>query len=246
MIIDRKVGEVAVVNRVVGTVERRAAAVAGFGLLMMSVAALFFVSVHDSLLIPGDAAATAHNILTNELQFRLAVLSLFFVIVLDIVVAWGLYVFFRPANQELSLLAAWLRVAYAAVFLVALFNLVNALRLLQGGGATAVVNMTQQQALQSFNAFSDGWAFALGLFGLHLIVLGYLALQAGYVPKLLAALIVISGLGYLFDAVIGFLFPDFGITIGQLTFVGEVLLAFWLVIKSVSDKQWQKLALQSA
>lgn len=245
MIIDRNIGEVEVVNRAVGTSERRAAASAGFGLLIMSVAAIFAVTVHDSLLIPGDAAATAHNILTNELQFRLAVLSLFIVIVLDIVVAWGLYVFFRPANKDLSLLAAWLRVAYAAVFFFAVLNLVYALRHLPGEGTTAVLDTTQQQvqALQLLNAFSDGWAFALGLFGLHLIVLGYLAWQARYFPKILAALLIISGLGYLSDAVTGFLFPEFGVTIGQFTFVGEVLLAFWLVIQSVSEKRWQKLAL---
>lgn len=246
MIIDRNIGEVEVANRAVGTSERRAAASAGFGLLIMSVAAIFAVTVHDSLLIPGDAAATAHNILTNELQFRLAVLSLFIVIVLDIVVAWGLYVFFKPANKDLSLLAAWLRVAYAAVFFVAVLNLVYALRLLHSGGITAVLDTTQQQALQLLNAFSDGWAFALGLFGLHLIVLGYLALQAGYFPKLLAALLVISGLGYLFDAVTGFLFPAFGVTIGQFTFFGEVLLAFWLVIQSVSDRRWQRVVLKFA
>jgi hypothetical protein len=60
-------------------------------------------------------------------------------------------------------------------------------------------------ALQALNAFSDGWEFALGVFGLHLIIVGYLAFEAKYIPKKLAALVVICGFGYLFDSVTGFL-----------------------------------------
>lgn len=62
----------------------------------------------------------------------------------------------------------------------------------------------------------------------------------------MGALLVIAGLGYTFDAVIGFLFSNFGVTVGQFTFVGELLLAFWLVMKSVRAKQWKNLALESA
>ena len=50
----------------------------------------------------------------------------------------------------------------------------------------------------------------------------------------------------MFDSVTGFLFRNFGVTVGQFTFIGELLLALWLVIKSASAKQWEKLALESA
>jgi hypothetical protein len=83
------------------------------------------------------------------------------------------------------------------------------------------------------------------LFGLHLLLLGYLVIKASTMPKLLGVLLLIAGFGYMFDAVTSVLFPDFGLTLVLFTFFGEVLLALWLVIKGVSDKQWAKLALRS-
>jgi hypothetical protein len=244
----RTIEEMKVANRTVVTSQRNAAIAAGIGLLIMTVAAIFATFVHDSVLVSGDAASTANNILANELQFRLSILSFLFVIVLDVIVAWGLYVVFRPVNRNLSLLAAWFRVVYAAVFLVTILNLGNALRLLHSADTLVVLETVQlqAQALLALNAFSDGWAFALSVFGLHLIVLGYLVFKAGFMPKMLGALLVIAGLGYMFDSITGFLFPDFGVTVGQLTFIGELLLAFWLVIKSARAKNWEKLALESA
>lgn len=76
-------------NGTADTSQRNAAIVAGVGLLLMSVAHIIASFVYNSVLVPGDAAATANNILANELQFRLAVLGFLFVIVLDVIVAWG-------------------------------------------------------------------------------------------------------------------------------------------------------------
>jgi len=234
-------------NRTVVTSQRYAAIIAGVGLLIMTMAAIFATVVHGSVLVPGDAAATANNILANELQFRLAILSFLFVIVLDVIVAWGLYVFFWPVNKSLSLLAAWFRVVYAAVFLVTILDLGKALLILHSADTLVILGagQLQAQALLVLNAFSDGWSFALIVFGLHLIVIGYLVFKAGSMPKILGSLLVIAGLGYMFDSITGFLFPNFGVTVGQFTFFGELLLALWLVIKSVRAKNW-KLTLESA
>ena len=98
----------------------------------------------------------------------------------------------------------------------------------------------------ALNAFSDGWDLGLALFGIHLILLGYLVFNAGYMLKILGALLVIVGLGYMFDSVTGFLFPNFGVMVCQFTFIGDLLLALWIVINSISVKQWNKIALDSA
>jgi hypothetical protein len=248
MMQERIIEEIEVTNRTVDTSQRNAAITAGVGLLIMTVAAIFATFVHDSVLVSGDAASTANNILANELQFRLSILSFLFVIVLDVIVAWGLYVFFRPVNRHLSLLAAWFRVVYAVVFLVTILDLGNALRLLHSTETLVVLDTSQlqAQALLALNTFDDGWSFALSVFGLHLIVLGYLVFKAGSMPKIVGAFLVIAGLGYMFDSITGFLFPNFGVTIGQFTFIGELLLALWLVMKSATAKNWEKLALESA
>lgn len=55
-----------------------------------------------------------------------------------------------------------------------------------------------------------------------------------------------SYFGYLFDSFTAFLFPDFGVTLAQFTFVGEVSVTLWLLFKGVNVEQWQKRALKLA
>jgi hypothetical protein len=224
---------------------RTAAIVAGVSLVVMSVIAIYASLVAQGALVPGDAAGTLQNVMENEAQFRLAAVTFFVIVLLDILVAWGLYVFLKPADENLSLLAAWFRLVYAAVFFAAILEFGNVLRLLQMANILPA-DQLQAQVLITLNRFSDGWAAGLVIFGMHLALLGYLAYRSGYMPKWLGVLLLIAGFGYLFDAITGLLFPNFGFAIGQFTFIGEVLLGFWLVYKSFSGKQWQKLTLESA
>lgn len=249
MISNRKIQEMEVEGREFGGDQRMAAIAAGLGLILMMFPAIladFFVI--QNTLVPGDAAATMSNLLANELQFRLAVLGFIFVAVLDVIVAWGLYIFFIPANRYLSLLAAWFRLVYSAILVIAIIELVRALSLLPSAallsaGAPEQMQVGVTMALQAFN---DTWAVGLVLFGLHLILVGILALKTAAMPKWLGALVVIAGVGYVFDSVAGLLLPDAGVVVSQVTFVGEMLLAVWLLVKSVSVKRWQQFALKTA
>jgi hypothetical protein len=247
MIANSRVEEMIVTQQTAEISQRQGAVVAGLALLLMVIPPIFASSVVNGALVPGDAATTANNILANERQFRLAILSFSFVIVLDVIVSWGLFVFFKPVNRSLSLLAAWFRLVYTAIFAAAIMNLGEALRLLLSAGTVTGLETEslQGQALLALDAFDAGWNFGFVLFGLHLLLLGYLVIKASTMPKLLGVLLLIAGFGYMFDAVTSVLFPDFGLTLVLFTFFGEVLLALWLVIKGVSDKQWAKLALRS-
>jgi len=221
-------------NRNVDISLRKAAIVAGFGLLIMSILAAFAnFYVLPSLIVPGDAATTANNIMANELLFRIGICSFIIVIVLDVVVAWALYVLLKPVNKSLSLLAAWFRLVYATIFGIALANLFNVLRLLSDADYLTVFEIDQlyAQVMLSLNAFSDGWQIGYVFFGLHLFVLGYLVFKSGYIPKILGVLLIIAGLGYLIDSYAIFLLPNYEATIGYVTFVGEVLFMLWLLFK---------------
>ena len=134
-------------------------------------------------------------------MFRLGIASLYLVIPLDIVVGWALYRVFSPVSKSLSMLAATLRVAFAVVFMVAISRLVDVLRLLDNDSHLAAFSPEQlhTQALLAINAFNDVWHAGLFLFGLHLLVVGYLAFKSGYVPKLIAVLVAIDGLSYVVD-----------------------------------------------
>ena len=126
---------------------------------------------------------------------------------------------------------AWFRVVYAAIFAVALTNLVNVLQLLNGADYLKAFEVDQlyAQGMLSLSAFQSGWDIGLVIFGLHLLVVGYLAFKSGYIPKWLGVLLVIAGIGYMVDSFGKFLVPNYNLTIAGFTFIGEVsahLLAF--------------------
>jgi hypothetical protein len=213
---------------------RNASLTAGIGLLLISVLAGFayFVAV-KGLVTAGDPGQTAKDITASSGLFRLGIAGLYLVIPLDILVAWALYRVFSPVNKGLSMLAACLRIAFAVVFMVAISQLVEVLHLLNNHHDLAAFSPDQlhAQALQAINAFSDMWHAGLFLFGLHLLIIGYLAFKSGYVPKLIAVLVVIDGLSYAADTFGTVLAPGPWTDTATFTFIGELLLAIWLVIR---------------
>ena len=201
---------------------RAASIVAGIALLVLAVLAAFanFVVV-EGLVTPGDADRTARDIAASEGLFRWGVASLFVVVVLDIIVAAALLQVFTPVSRTISMLAAWFRLAYAGVFLVAISQLAGVLPLSDDAS----------QALSHIEAFGNIWNASLILFGVHLALLGYLVYRSGFAPKPIGILLVVAGLGYLVDSLGTILVPDYSVSVSQFTFVGEVVLIFWLLIK---------------
>ena len=214
---------------------RSAALVAGIGLMVMAAIAGFGnLVVVDGLVTPGDAAQTAVDIRASSGLFRLGVACLYVVVVLDVVVAWALLRVFSPASRDVSRLAAWFRLAYAAVLMVAVSQLAGIPDLLDSGAAYSSVYTAEQvqaQALLKTDAFSDIWMAGLILFGVHLVLLGYLAYGSGYVPKVLGVLVVIAGIGYGFDSFASVFVEDVSIEISTVTFLGEFLLGIWLLVR---------------
>jgi hypothetical protein len=201
---------------------RTASLIAGLGLALSVVLAPFgnFVAVQP-LITTGDAAKTAQDILNSEALFRWGIASLVLAAVLDIIIAGALLVLFQPVSRGVSMMAALFRVAYAAVFLVAIIQLVLALGLL--GDPT--------QAMRAIDAYNTIWLVGLIFFGVHLMLIGYLAYRSGYMAKIFGILLVVAGLGYLVDGFGTVLVPNYSINIAQFTFVGEAALMFWLLIK---------------
>jgi hypothetical protein len=220
-------------NRIADISQPKAAMVAGFGLLAMTIFALFAFYIYQNLIVPEDAATTVHNILGDELLFRIVICSFLIVIILDVVVAWALYVLLKPVNSSLSLLAAWSRLVYAIIFGVALGNLFAVLHLLSGADYLTVFETDQlhAQVMLSLNAFDHVWDIGFVFFGLHLALLGYLVFKSDYIPGILGVLLIIAGLSYLIDDLVIFLFPNFVVAISQILGWGELLFMFWLLLK---------------
>ena len=213
---------------------KTSAIVAGFGLLVMAIIApVANFQLLQGLIIPGNASETLKNIMDFENRFRLAIMFNLVVAILDIVVAWALYIFLKPVNKSLSLLAAWFRIIYAALFIAALFNLVTVVQLVNGTGFGSVpeTGQLESRVMLLIDNYFAGWDFALIVFGFHLMLIGYLTLKAGYMKKILGILLIIASLGYLVDGIGKVLSPAYPIEIALYTFIGEVVLIFWLLIK---------------
>jgi hypothetical protein len=201
---------------------RTAALVAGFALALMAVlAGLGNFGAIVPLITPGDATETAHAISDSRLLFLSGVGCLFIVTLLDILVAGALYTLFRPVHRALSAVAAWMRVVFAVLFMVAISQLVVGFSLLN----------EPEAALPHLEAFNTVWVISLGLFGIHLLLIGYLAFRSGFVPRIFGILLAIAGLAYLADAVGMMSVADFSATFAAFGFVGEVAIIFWLFIK---------------
>lgn len=201
---------------------RNASLVSGIGLAVMAglmIAGYFGAIV--PLVAVGDAAKTAADISTAPAQFAGGVACIFVVTLLDIVVAAAWYVLFKPVNRGLSAVAAWIRVIFAGLFMVAAGQLVNAFTLLDQPAS----------ALAAIEQFNSMWLISLGLFGVYLLLIGYLAVRSGFMAGIFGILLAMAGLGYIADAVGTLLGADFPIAFGSFGFVGEVAVIFWLLIR---------------
>lgn len=216
---------------------RTAARIAGVGLLAMAAIAVLGTLGTQSPIVAGDAASTARNIVEGRLLFQLGVIGWLFVAILDVVVALALYIVLRPVNRYLSLLAAWFRLVYAAVFIVSAANLLLALRLLTDAAyAKSMGALLDAQAMLALDAFKNGWALGLVVFGVHLGLLGYLVYASGYIPKVLGVLLLLAAVGYLFANVGKILAPELGGTMDAIAAapaaIGEIAFAIWLLARA--------------
>lgn len=232
-------------NRIADLSLNKTARVAGFGLLIMAFLGIFAnFFVFTDLIIPGDAAATANNIIASEGLFRVGIISFIIVLLCDVVVAWALYVVLKPVNKSLSLLAAWFRLVYSAIHGIALLNLIIALQLLSGHDYLNVFETDQLHGLALLFLSGHKYGFLIGLvfFGFHLLVLGYLVFKSGYFPRILGILLVAASLGYLIDSFANFLLPNytnyetiFLLIAAVPSVIGEVSLCLWLLVKGVKQ-----------
>jgi hypothetical protein len=211
---------------------RTSAIIAGLGLLLIAVIApIANFSILHRLVVPDDAGKTFANIAASEGQFRIGIILFLVTAILDIIVAWALYVFLKPGNSSISLLAAWFRIVYAAMLVIVSCYLINVVQLIRGAGFLGAFDSDQlhAQVMLSIENFTNGWNFTLAIFGVHLLLLGYLLFRAGYMKKSLGILVLIAGLGYMADGVGKVPTSNYTINISGFTFIGEVVLILWLL-----------------
>lgn len=219
-------------------------------LIMVFFAPFSMLYVPSTLIVPGDAATTASNVIASEGLFRLAMVSDAIVFLIEIALCALLYVLLKPVSKTLALVATFARLAMTVIQGINLLNHFFVLLLLGGTGYLTVFAPEQLHALVLLflNAHESVvliWGVA---FALHLLVSGYLVYQSGYLPKWVGGLLMIAALCYFTQSFGTLLLPQskaLFASLGLLSIV-EIALPLWLLIKGVNVAVWQKRALEAA
>ena len=214
------------------------------GLLYLIFIALAFLGgfLYASLLVPGNAAETAQNIMANEWQYRSSFVINLIYQTCFILLVWALYVLLKPVDKNLALLFVFCTLVAVAIHCINLLIQYAAIELLSGASYLTVFEADQlhAQVMLYLDLYEAGLRIAYIFWGLWLLPLGYLVYKSGFLPRILGVLLMIGCFGYLIDFFQYFLFPNFevitypGLAVAT---VAEFSLCGWLLIKGVKTQQ---------
>lgn len=219
---------------------RAAARIAGIGYAAIFLLAIFAnVAVRLRLVVPDDPTATVSNLAGSATLVRLGIAAFLVVFLLDIAIAWALYVVFRPTGTQRSLLAAWFRLTYTAFLGVAVLFLVLALQLATGAGYLEGSGDLGTGAMLALDAFNTTWLIGLAGFGIHLVLVGRIMLTSRMAPRLLGAVLVAAGAAYVMDTFAHVLLANYAdyqsvflALVALPSVVGELGFTIWLLARA--------------
>ena len=204
--------------------------------------------VVDPLIVSGDAAATATNILASEPLYRLGFAAKFVDYTFYLGVTVLLYGLLKPAGKSLSLLAAAFSFVGTAVVASTSLHYLAPLFFLGDAPYLAAFGTDQVQALAylSHKLRGVGSDIAMVFFGLHLLFVGWLIARSTFLPRLLGVLSAIGGICFLINSFAYFLSPPFAAQLPAYIFLpgilGQGLLALWLLVMGVNVAKWKSQA----
>src|SRR5438067_2731492 len=224
--------------------QRIAAKVAGVaGLLTFAIVVFSNFVLLNPLIVSGNVAATAQNVVAHETQFRITVVCFLTYSLGVVVMLSALYVILKPINPGLALVGALSRLVFALLWLLSTLNMLGALRLLSNAKYLQVFELDRLQALAKLHlgANFDSYYVGLPLLGLAASLCAWLWFKSNYIPKGLAIVGVISSAWCVLCAFIFLIFPHFNEIVNDWWFdfpmaLFELILSFWLLFKGLGPK----------
>ena len=202
--------------------------------------------VRDRLIVSGDAAATAANIMSHESLWRFHIAAELFLLICAVALLLILYALLRPVSRDLALLAVFINLVSIGIEAATTLYLLQALFPLGNAGYLKAFTREQLYAMASLSLKSHGYGFSVSLlfFGCFCLIVGYLIFRSGYLPKTIGVLMQIAGLSYLTNSFALILSPAFANRLFPAillpAFVGEASLCLWLLVKGVNVPKWQE------
>jgi hypothetical protein len=195
------------------------------------------------MLVAGDGAATAKNIIQLQWLFRLGYAGYAVEGLCDAALTALLYLFLRPAGRELALVALLLRIVATAAFAAAESFYFAALPILSGANYLKAFSPEQLNALSllSLKLYSSSGIVPTLFYGVAWLILGRLIFVSGYLPKWLGALTALAGLSFVTGMFALILAPAYGSDILLLPMIiGMLVLALYLLIRGVDERAWHE------
>jgi hypothetical protein len=195
------------------------------------------------LIVPGDAAATANNILSHDGLFRLGFAVYMIEMVCQIIMTVLIYDLLKPVNRSISLLAAVVGFIGCGVKTFSRLFYFAPLLVLGGTHYLSVFSSVQLNgvALLFLRVNDIGAGIALVFFGFYAILRGYLVIKSTFLPRILGWLGVLGGIGWL-----AFLSPPFGervfSVIAVVGIIGSLVNIAWLLVVGVNEQRWREQA----
>ena len=202
--------------------------------------------VTNKLLVPGDPAATAHNILGSPALWRLGVAADLIVALCAVPLLWIEYLLLRPVSKQLVLLAVLFNLVSLAVEAISKLFLMVVVPTLGSADHLKAFEPQQLQILANLALQSHDIAFNIALifFGCTCLVNGYLIFRSGYLPKLIGVLMQVAGVSYLIACFAALFVPTFADLIIPailiLPLIGESSFCLWLLVKGVNVAKWNE------
>ena len=204
--------------------------------------------VMNTLVVPGDAAATAHNILASSAMWRLSVAGDLIVPLIAVPQLWIIYNLLKPAGRTLALLFVLLEIVSLSVESISKLFLLMVLPVLQNASYAHVFPPLQLFALvgMMLSAHESCFNIALLFFGADCLVTGYLIFRSGYFPRVVGLLLQLAGISYLVGTLSLFFAPALAdvisLPVQLLALIGEASFCLWLLVMGVNVPKWNERA----
>jgi hypothetical protein len=220
------------------------ARIAGLLYLFVVIASSFALVTVSGLMVRGDPAATAANILAAEPMYRLAIAATLLSAIAYTAVVALLYALFKPVNPTLAIVSAFIGLAGCAASATFLVNQLGVLPLLDGAGAA----QTQDLARHALRLATLGNTLSLVFFGFYCLTLSALVFGATFLPRVLGVFLLIAGAGWLLGNLGAIIAPDLlgGVSryLIPVSGLGEFLFTLWLLAMGINPEKWRAQASQ--
>jgi hypothetical protein len=218
------------------------ARIAGLLYLFVVVAGSFALVTMSGVVVRGDPAATAANMLAAEPMYRLGIAATLLSAIAYTAVVALLYALFKPVNRTLAIVSAFIGLAGCAASAPYLANQLGAFALLDAAqaGEAAQVQLLVRHGLR---LAALGNTLGLVFFGFYCLTLSALVFGATFLPRWLGVFLAIAGVGWLVGNLGVIVLPDvFGPISNMLIPVsglGELIFTLWLLAMGVSPEKWR-------